>query len=133
MQAWYPLLRHVHMTCAALSISGFLIRGILTFTGSSLPAKPLIRRLVDGNDSLLLLAAGGLVIVTGQYPGVSPWVTAKLVALLLYIGLGVAAFRLMPTLRYRVAAWLGALCVAAYIVSVALSKNPYGFFAAFLR
>ena len=57
-----------------------------------------------------------------------PWITAKLLALLLYIGLGMVALRFGRTQRVRVAAWVAALMVAAYIVSVALNKSALGIF-----
>jgi uncharacterized membrane protein SirB2 len=86
----------------------------------------------DANDALLLLAAVGLVVVTHQYPFEQNWVTAKLLALLLYIAWGVTLFRFARSTRARVLAWGAALVTAAYIVSVAMSKNPYGFLAHWL-
>ncbi len=132
MADYYLPLRHLHIACALFSIAGFFLRGMLLLGGSPLPSRRWVRRLTDSNDALLLLAAVGLVVATGQYPFVAPWLTAKVLALLLYIGLGFAAFRLLHAFRYRLAAWLSALVVAAYILSVAVSKNPYGFFAFFL-
>ena len=55
---------------------------------------------------------------------------AKIAALLCYIGLGMVALRFGRTMRTRVAAWLLAMAAALYIVSVAYSKSPLGFFAA---
>lgn len=125
----YLLLRHLHMTCAVLSIGGFALRGALLLAGFDLPRRRWVRRVTDTNDALLLLAAAGLVAVTRQYPFVVPWVTAKLAALVLYVGLGVVAFRFAQNTVTRGAAWLAALGVAGFIVSVAINKNPYGFFA----
>jgi threonine/homoserine/homoserine lactone efflux protein len=45
------------------------------------------------NDTLLLVAAIGLSIVLQQYPFVHAWVTAKVLGLLAYIGLGMFALR----------------------------------------
>jgi len=120
--------KYLHITCAAISILGFFCRGALLLSGSTLPLRPVVRRFTDSNDALLLLAAIALVVATGQYPFVVPWVTAKVLALFLYVGLGVVSFRYAHSRLVRMAAWLGALGVAGYIVSVAVSKNPYGFF-----
>lgn len=128
----YLLLRHLHITCAVLSVSGFALRGALWLAGSQLPKRRLVRRVTDANDALLLLAAIGLVIVTRQYPIQTSWVTAKLVALLLYIALGTVLFRFARSTRARVLAWAAALLTATYIFSVAMSKNPYGFLAHWL-
>ncbi|GAB2180567.1 hypothetical protein DLREEDagrD3_07900 [Denitratisoma sp. agr-D3] len=130
MADYYLFLKPLHVTCAVISILGFFSRGLLLLSGSSLPSRPWVRRLIDSNDALLLLAAAGLSLATEQYPFVAPWVTAKVLALLLYIGLGIASFRLVASKPLRVACWLGALVVAAYIVSVALSKSPWGFLLA---
>ncbi|HEY6897903.1 MAG TPA: SirB2 family protein [Rhodocyclaceae bacterium] len=129
---FYFALRHLHMLCAALSIGGFFLRGLLLLRGSDLPRRPAWRRLTDSNDSLLLLAAIGMVAVSGQYPFVVPWVTAKLLGLIAYIGLGLVAFRFARRPGERLAAWLAALAVAAYIVSVAFLKTPTGFFGVLL-
>ena len=128
MAEHYSLIKLLHITCAAISITGFLLRNLLAWQGSSLPNRRYVRRLVDGNDAILLTTAILMVILSGQYPWLVAWVAAKIGGLLLYIGLGIAAFRL----RYkpaRMAAGCMALLVAGYIVSVAISKNPAGFFA----
>lgn len=125
----YSILRHLHITCATLSIAGFALRGVLLLAGSGLVRQPWVRRITDLNDALLLGAAVGLVAITRQYPFVAPWVTVKLIALLAYIGLGVLAFRIAQRPLHRFVAGAGALTVAAFIVSVAISKNPWGFFA----
>jgi len=59
-----------------------------------------------------------------------PWLIAKLLALLAYIGLGMVALRYGGTRRIRGTAWLLALATAAYIVSVAFSKSAWGFLQA---
>lgn len=128
----YLLLRHLHITCAILSVSGFALRGALWLAGSQLPRRSWVRRATDANDALLLLAAIGLVITTHQYPIQTSWVTAKLLALLLYIVLGIALFRFARSTRARVLVWASALATATYIFSVAMSKNPYGFLAPWL-
>lgn len=89
--------------------------------------KRSLRLMVDANDSVLLAAAAAMVTFSGQYPFVVPWVTAKVLGLLAYIGLGLVAFRFGPTLSIRLTAWGAALLVAGYIVSVAILKDPCGF------
>jgi uncharacterized membrane protein SirB2 len=54
---------------------------------------------------------------------------AKLIALVFYIALGVLTFK-HPRLLMRKFFWLVALLVFAFMVSVARSKNPWGFLAA---
>lgn len=123
----YPLLKQVHLTCAFISISGFLVRGLLMFRASPWFRKRSLRLVVDANDSLLLAAAVAMVVLSGQYPFVVPWVTAKVLGLLAYIGLGLVAFRFGSTPAIRLSTWVAALVVAGYIVSVAILKDPRGF------
>lgn len=124
----YLFLRHLHITCAVLSVAGFALRGGAWVVGATWPKRTWVRRLTDTNDGLLLSAAIGLVLVTHQYPIQTAWVTTKVVALLAYIGLGIALFRFAGSKRQRLAVWLLALTTAAFIISVAITKSPYGFF-----
>ena len=78
-------------------------------------------------DTVLLLAAVGLAVMLRQYPLTHSWLTAKLAALLLYIGLGMVALTRGKTKRIRIAAWIAAQIVFLYIVSVALTRNPFPF------
>jgi uncharacterized membrane protein SirB2 len=128
MSSWYLVIKQVHMSCAALSVTFFFVRGGALLLGASWPRHPRSRRVADSVDGVLLLAAVVLMVMTRQYPGLTPWVTAKVVGLLMYIALGIAAFRFARNRGQRLAAWLGALCVAAYMVSVAISHRPEGFF-----
>ena len=48
----------------------------------------------------------------------------KLLALLLYIVLGMVALKRGRTRTVRILAWLAALGVFVYIVAVAVSRNP---------
>ena len=56
--------------------------------------------------------------------------TAKVLGLLAYIVLGIIALRRGPSLAVRSVALLGAVLTYAWIISVALTRNPYGYFAA---
>jgi uncharacterized membrane protein SirB2 len=47
--------------------------------------------------------------------------------LLLYIGLGMVALRFGRSKKIKVSAWLLALLTVGYMVSVAYSKSPWGF------
>ncbi|HED39829.1 MAG TPA: regulator SirB, partial [Chromatiales bacterium] len=77
---------------------------------------------------VLLGTAIALTISIGQYPFSDGWLTAKLLALVAYICLGIEALRLARTDIGRAAAWLAALVVFLFIVSVAVTRMPLGFF-----
>lgn len=116
----YTAIKHLHLTFAALSFIGFFIRGIWMLTNSSMLQKKWVRILPHIIDTGLLLSA--LTLVT--YLGFAGWIGAKLVALVLYIGLGIIALRPYFTKPVRTGAWLAALLTFGYIASVALTKDP---------
>ncbi len=123
MQALYI----THVTCACLSILGFVLRGFWMLGDNALREHRLARILPHILDSVLLASAIGILWQWGSWPQDLPWVMAKIGALLLYIALGMVALRFGKTRRVRGTAYVLALITAAYIVSVALSKNYWGF------
>jgi uncharacterized membrane protein SirB2 len=127
----YQTVKYLHITCVILSGCGFFLRGILMLKGSPWLRSPWARTVPDTVDSLLLASALTLAVLLGQYPFVDAWLTAKVLGLLFYIALGLLALRQGTTKGVRVVAWLAALTVFAYIVSVALKKDAAGFLGAF--
>ncbi|MDE3010899.1 MAG: SirB2 family protein [Pseudomonadota bacterium] len=125
----YAAIRLVHQGAVALSISGFVARGIGAFAGAAWSRGRTARWLPQLVDSVLLLSALSLAWMLGVTPWSAPWLAAKLIALPVYVVLGVLALRPMLPLPARIAAWLAALATVGYIVSVAISKNPAGFLA----
>ncbi|MBL0284198.1 MAG: SirB2 family protein [Zoogloea sp.] len=125
----YLALKHFHITCVVLSGAGFALRGWWAITGSGLLRAKLTRRLPHIIDTCLLGSAITLAWMSGQYPFVQGWLTAKVLGLLAYIGLGMLALKPGRPPGARLVAFLAALTTFAYIVSVALSKNPFGFVA----
>ncbi len=124
----YLILRHVHIACVILSGAGFFARGMLMLLDSPRLQRRWIKVAPHVNDTVLLVAAIGLAIITQQYPFVDAWVTAKVCGLLCYILLGALALRPGRSKRLRVICWVLALLVFSYIVSVALWRHPYGYF-----
>ena len=76
-------------------------------------------------DTLLLASALTMAFWSGQYPFVQPWLTAKVLALLAYIGIGTVALKRGRTKRTRTIAFVAALAVFAYIVRVAVTRQPF--------
>lgn len=93
----------------------------------------LVRVLPHVIDTVLLISAIGLTITLGQYPFFQSWLTAKVIALLLYIGLGTVALKLGRRKMTRVIAFVLALVVVSYIVTVAWFHHPAGLLAPLLR
>ena len=120
----YLALKHFHITCVVLSGVGFALRGGWALAGSPLARARLTRVLPHVVDSCLLLSAIGLAWMAGQYPFVHGWLTAKIVGLLAYIVLGAMALRRGRTREIRIRYFILALLAYAYIVGVALTRNP---------
>lgn len=123
----YVLVKAVHIGCAALSLAGFGVRGVLVLAGSPWGLTGFARVAPHVVDTVLLASAIWLAVLAGQYPFADGWLTAKLLALVLYIVLGSIALRhgtRPPALR--IAAFAGALATGGYIVSVALTRDPRG-------
>lgn len=121
----YLAIKYLHMSCAVLSIAGFAVRGALRLADAGILRQRWLRIVPHCVDTLLLISALWLVVRSHQYPFVAPWLTAKLVALVVYIILGVVTMRLAQRTSTRLAAYLLALLTASYIVAVALTRNPW--------
>lgn len=124
----YLLLKHLHITCVVLSGLGFSMRGWWMWRASPLLGRRLVRTLPHVVDTVLLGSAISMAVLSGQYPFVQGWLTAKLCGLLAYIVFGAIALKRGRTRTIR-ACFLGlALLAYAYIVSVALTRQVLPFF-----
>ena len=121
----------IHVTCVVLSFSGFFIRGIWMLRDSVLLKRPWVRIAPQLVDTLLLVSAITLAFQLRFTPLEQPWLLAKIIALLVYIGVGLVALRFGQNKSTRLAAWLLGILIFLYIVSVAFSKSVLGFFAFF--
>lgn len=121
----YLVLKHLHVTCVVLSGLGFCLRGWWMASGSPyLQARP-TRVLPHIVDTVLLGSALTLAWMSGQYPFVQDWLTAKVLGLLIYIGCGAMALKRAPGRAARLRYLALALLAYAYIVGVALTRNPF--------
>lgn len=119
----YLLARHIHMSCAGISIGLFTLRGGLQLAGLNWRRWRLLRSLPHVNDTVLLCAAIALAWQSQQYPIAQNWLTAKVVALVVYVGLGSVALR--PRAAPLLARWsfAAALATVGYIVWVARTRS----------
>lgn len=117
------LILKIHLLTVVLSLAGFIFRGILMLNGSAMLKKKWLKIAPHVNDTILLVSAILLVRQTGLYPLEQPWLMAKIIGLLVYIGLGMMAFRFGKTRNQRLLAWMGAIAVFAYICGLAITKS----------
>jgi uncharacterized membrane protein SirB2 len=123
----FSALKHFHIALALLTFVGFFVRGIWMMRDSALLQHRVTRIFPHVIDTFLLFTGIALAIIIHQSPFVHGWLTAKVVALLVYVGLGTIAIRRGRTKTVRILAWIGALAVFAYIVAVALAHSPNPF------
>jgi len=116
--------KYVHVVAAAASFALFFVRGLWMVLDSPLLRERWVRIVPHVNDTVLLAAGVWLAIALREVPGASPWLTAKLGALAVYIGLGMLALRPGRPKGARVAAWLAALAIFVYIAAVAVTRSP---------
>ena len=100
------VLKHLHITCVTLSYTLFFLRGVWMLRTSPLLQQRWLKIAPHTVDTLLLASAITLAWHLGISPVSHPWLMAKIIALLCYIGLGFIAMRFGRTRRTRLAAWL---------------------------
>ena len=120
----YLWVKTLHMSCVAISISLFGVRGVLQLQHRAWRQSLWLRRAPHAVDTLLLSSAIWLAWRIGQAPFVDGWLTAKVLALLAYILLGMQALGRKTPEGQRLPCFVAALLCVAYIVGVALTHLP---------
>ncbi len=120
----YGTVRSIHLACVTASISLFMLRGMLQLASVNWRQWRWLRIVPHVNDTVLLTTAVTLTVMSGQYPLVQSWLTAKVIALFVYVAAGSMALRPgRPAARQR-NAFVLALLTVAYIVAVAWTRSP---------
>ena len=120
----YTVLKYIHVSSVIFSYLLFLTRGIWMMHSSAHLQQRWVKIIPHVIDTVLLTSAITLAVLIQQYPLANAWLTAKVAGLLLYIGLGITAFRFGKTYPIKVGAGIMAQIVFFYNVLVALTKNP---------
>ncbi len=120
----YMVLKHIHVTSVVLSYLLFFVRGVWMLRVSPVLQQRWVKIVPHINDTILLASAIVLAVLTHRNPAQEPWLAAKIAGLLIYIVLGMIAFRFGKTRGAKITAWILAQVVFIYIVLIALTKNP---------
>ena len=116
------IIKSIHVLCALLSISGFIYRGFLKLNNPDKLAKKWLKISPHIIDTILLLSAIYLVFASQYYPTLFNWVTVKIIALVLYIILGLLTLRFCKTRTGVLVSFILAVTTFAYIIFVARTK-----------
>lgn len=119
----YTTVKLIHITLAALSIGGFLLRGCWMLGAPGMLERRWVRIAPHIVDSAFLASGIGLLYILGLQQLEAGWLQAKLIALVAYVVLGSIAIRRGRSLPVRAAALALALLTFAYIVGAAVAKS----------
>jgi len=100
----YSILKTIHVACVAASYVLFFVRGVWMLLESPLLRKRWVRIVPHLIDTGLLASAIAMAVAIRQYPFATDWLTAKLLALICYIVLGMVALRFARTRGMRLVA-----------------------------
>ena len=123
LSAYYLPIRQLHMLTAVLSISLFIFRFLLLQQESGWRQQRWLKVIPHINDSLLLALAVVLCIITQQAPLITPWLTEKVVAVILYILAGMFALRWSKVRIGQIIWFMIAIFMFAYAANIAINKG----------
>jgi uncharacterized membrane protein SirB2 len=129
MTGYYLALRNLHIGCAVLTITLFVLRGALMLANSPWQRNVVLRHLPHVVDTVLLTTALMLTTIIHQYPFAVDWLTVKVLLLVIYVVLGSLALKRGRTRAIRITALIAALIVVGFLLSVARAHHPLGVFA----
>lgn len=128
----YLLIKHLHITFVVLSIGFFCVRVFWSVTNSPMIHKRWVKIVPHLNDPLLLLFGVWLVVLLNQAyqaAGIQswwysqPWLWAKWVGLVFYIGFGTMAIKRGKTAIIRFVCALAAITTYVYMLGCAFQKT----------
>lgn len=122
----YLIFKHLHITAVALSGLLFMVRGLWLLQGSAQLQAKWVKITPHVVDTVLLCSAIAMLVVSQQFP---VWVHVKITLLVVYIGLGLMAFKKAKTQGQKLTFLLAAVAVYVFLISVGLTKSAAGFFA----
>ena len=105
----YLDIKHLHLSLVTLSGVLFLLRGILMLKSSKALQMKTLRIAPHIIDTGLLIAGVSLAVMLGLKPSETPWIMAKLIALVVYIALGTIAIKRGKTYTIRATAFVAAV------------------------
>ncbi|MGN6513598.1 MAG: SirB2 family protein [Lysobacteraceae bacterium] len=134
MIEFYPQIKLLHIAMVACSGSLFLLRGLLVQLGrQGIAMAAPVRYLSYAIDTTLLTAALMLLTIMPHGLYANGWLAVKLVLVVVYVVLGTLALKRGRTGRARAIAYLAALLVFAFIITIARAHHPLGIFFTLLH
>lgn len=126
MIEFYAQIKAVHVAMVLASGLLFALRGAGVLAGQRWPMRLPVKLLSYGIDTTLLTAALMLFTLLPRAAFANGWLAAKVLLLVVYIGLGTFALKRARTRRMRAVFYVLALAVFAFIISIARAHHPLG-------
>lgn len=123
----FATLLALHKITVIISFVLFLVRAGWRMADSPMIKKTWVKILPHVNDTVLIAAGIGMLVVARLNPLENDWLIAKFIALIVYIGLGMVAIKRGETRTQRTLAFVGALAAFGYIAAVAITKQVIPF------
>jgi uncharacterized membrane protein SirB2 len=124
----YAAIKLTHIATVLASGSLFALRGALMLARSRFTHHAALRYSSYLIDTVLLASAVLLCLILSQYPLTHGWLSAKVGALVAYIVFGSFALKRGRSYAARAVFLAAALAIFVYMLSVARSHHPAGFF-----
>ena len=124
LAAAYPHALWTHIALVTISVGLFAARGLGVLAGQTWPMQPLWCRASMLIDTALLAAGGILWAMLQLNPLHDTWLGAKLVLLVVYIGLGTLALKRAPSRAAKAVCFLAALGCVGTMAAIAVRHNP---------
>lgn len=118
----YMILKSIHMLSAYLTIALFVLCVVLDAVGKPGWRTTPLRWVPHANNTVLLVAAIGLLVLGPWMVFVDGWVTAKLILLIGYIAAGAVALKQTRPKPVRIVATVLALVQVLAILYLAGAK-----------
>lgn len=127
--AMYLTVKTIHMTCALISITGFLFRAYLMLIESKWQKHSLVLVLPHVIDTVFLLSGATMAFMVNFGFFSQLWLTTKVSLLMVYLLFVGLTLNRGKTRRIRIVSFFLAVATFVYIVGVAVQKSPAGWFA----
>ncbi|MEM9100744.1 MAG: SirB2 family protein [Pseudomonadota bacterium] len=120
----YLAIKYLHIYSVFISGIFFVVRGYWMIRSPERLERKWVKVVPHIVDSVLLASAITLMILIQAYPLQSPWIMAKIVALILYIVTGTIALKRGKTLEQRKTFFFISIGLFIYILGVAKTHHP---------
>lgn len=116
------IIKHIHITLVTVSVSFFLLRFLLRESTGALPDKRILRMAPHIIDTCLLVSGAALMYAWHLSPLAANWLGLKLILLVVYVFLGLAAMKWCRTRIGRILACIAALITIVTMAVLAIAK-----------